>query len=42
VKHAWKLYEGGEHTVAAIASLLGVSRQTIYRALEPEAVAAAK
>ncbi|HEX6525472.1 MAG TPA: recombinase family protein [Streptosporangiaceae bacterium] len=42
VRHARKLYAGGEHTVAAIASLLGVSRQTIYRALEPEAVAAAR
>jgi hypothetical protein len=31
-QHARKLYEGGEHTVASIASLLGVSRQTIYRA----------
>ena len=28
------------HTVADIAAELGVSRQTIYRALEPEAVAA--
>jgi hypothetical protein len=29
----------GQHTVAQIATLLGVSRRTIYRALEPEAVA---
>ena len=41
VKHARQLYADGEHTVAEIAGLLGVSRQTVYRALEPEAVAAA-
>jgi len=41
VKHARKLYAEGGHTVADIASLFGVSRQTIYRALEPEAVASA-
>jgi DNA invertase Pin-like site-specific DNA recombinase len=40
IDHARKLYADGKHTVAQIASLLGVSRQTIYRALEPEAVAA--
>jgi len=34
VRHARKLYEGGEHTVATIAGALGVSRQTVYRALE--------
>lgn len=39
VKHARQLYADGGRTVADIASLLGVSRQTIYRALEPEAVA---
>lgn len=39
VKHARALYAGKEHTVADIAKLLGVSRQTVYRALEPEAVA---
>jgi DNA invertase Pin-like site-specific DNA recombinase len=41
VKHARELYATQEHTVADIASLLGVSRQTIYRALEPEAVGSA-
>ena len=40
VKHARELYASGEHTVAAIAGLLGVSRQTVYRALEPDAVRA--
>lgn len=40
VKHARQLYDAGEHTVAQIAALLGVSRQTVYRALEPEAVTA--
>jgi DNA invertase Pin-like site-specific DNA recombinase len=39
VRHARKLYADGGHTVADIAKLLGVSRQTVYRALEPEAVA---
>jgi DNA invertase Pin-like site-specific DNA recombinase len=39
VRHARKLYADGEHKVADIAKLLGVSRQTVYRALEPEAVA---
>jgi DNA invertase Pin-like site-specific DNA recombinase len=39
IKHARQLYADGEHTVAEIAGLLGVSRQTVYRALEPEAVA---
>jgi DNA invertase Pin-like site-specific DNA recombinase len=41
LEHARKLYAGGEHSVAAIGKLLGVSRQTIYRALEPETVIAA-
>jgi DNA invertase Pin-like site-specific DNA recombinase len=40
IKHARKLYAEGGHTVAEIASLFGVSRQTIYRALEPDAVGA--
>jgi DNA invertase Pin-like site-specific DNA recombinase len=39
LSHARKLYADGKHTVAEIASLFGVSRQTIYRALEPDAVA---
>jgi DNA invertase Pin-like site-specific DNA recombinase len=39
ITHARKLYADGGHTVAEIASLFGVSRQTIYRALEPDAVA---
>jgi DNA invertase Pin-like site-specific DNA recombinase len=39
IKHARQLYADGTHTVADIANLFGVSRQTIYRALEPEAVA---
>jgi DNA invertase Pin-like site-specific DNA recombinase len=39
VKHARKVYAEGGHTVADIAKLLGVSRQTVYRALDPEAVA---
>ena len=38
VRHARQLYADGGHTVAEIAGLLGVSRQTVYRALEPEAV----
>jgi hypothetical protein len=38
VRHARQLYDDGRHTVADIAKLLGVSRQTIYRALEPDAV----
>jgi DNA invertase Pin-like site-specific DNA recombinase len=38
VRHVRQLYENGKHTVADIAKLLGVSRQTVYRALEPEAV----
>jgi len=39
IKHARQLYAEGGKTVAEIAGLLGVSRQTVYRALEPEAVA---
>ncbi len=42
VRHARDLYRGGEHTVAAIARLLGVSRPTIYRALAPAAVVTAE
>jgi DNA invertase Pin-like site-specific DNA recombinase len=38
VKHARKLYAEGGHTVAQIVGQFGVSRQTIYRALEPDAV----
>jgi DNA invertase Pin-like site-specific DNA recombinase len=38
MKHARELYAAGGHTVASIAGVLGVSRQTVYRALEPEAV----
>jgi DNA invertase Pin-like site-specific DNA recombinase len=37
--HARELYADRKHTVAEIAALFGVSRQTIYRALEPGAVA---
>jgi DNA invertase Pin-like site-specific DNA recombinase len=40
VKHARDLYAGKEHTVMDIATLLGVSRQTVYRVLEPADVAA--
>lgn len=32
--HVVKLMEAGEHTVAEVAALLGVSRATIYRTLE--------
>jgi DNA invertase Pin-like site-specific DNA recombinase len=39
IKHARQLYADGGKTVAEIAGLLGVSRQTVYRALETEAVA---
>ena len=41
MKHARELYGAAGHTVASIAGVLGVSRQTVYRALEPEAVGAA-
>jgi DNA invertase Pin-like site-specific DNA recombinase len=37
-QHARQLYASGEHKVSEIAGLFGVSRQTIYRALEPTAV----
>jgi DNA invertase Pin-like site-specific DNA recombinase len=40
LEHARKLYADGEHKVTDIAALFGVSRQTVYRALEPEAVSA--
>ena len=40
LKHARQLYADGKATVAEIAALFGVSRQTIYRALEPDAVGA--
>lgn len=39
MKHARDLYAAGEHKVTDIAKLLGVSRQTVYCAFEPEAVA---
>jgi DNA invertase Pin-like site-specific DNA recombinase len=38
LEHARQLHAAGEHTVSGIAGLFGVSRQTIYRALEPTAV----
>ena len=38
VKHVRQLYADGNHTVAQIAVPIGVSRQTICEALEPEAV----
>jgi DNA invertase Pin-like site-specific DNA recombinase len=38
LEHARRLYADGKHTVAEIAALFGVSRQTIYRALESDAV----
>ncbi|MGH2884180.1 MAG: recombinase family protein [Solirubrobacteraceae bacterium] len=34
---AWQLYEGKAHTVAQIAEIVGVSRATLYRHLEPNA-----
>ncbi len=40
ISHARRLYADGRHTVADIAGLLGVSRQTVYRCLEPSAVKA--
>ncbi|HEY1919775.1 MAG TPA: recombinase family protein [Streptosporangiaceae bacterium] len=39
IQHARQLYADGDYTVAGIATLLGVSRQTIYRALEAETIA---
>ncbi|MGH3181619.1 MAG: recombinase family protein [Streptosporangiaceae bacterium] len=38
IGHARRLYADGGHTVAQIAGLFGVSRQTVYRVLEPAAV----
>jgi len=35
---ARKMYDSGEHTVAAIAETLGISRATVYRALQIETV----
>ncbi|MGH3616375.1 MAG: helix-turn-helix domain-containing protein [Pseudonocardia sp.] len=32
--HARKLRDGSEHTVSAIAEIVGVSRATVYRALD--------
>ncbi|MDN5918709.1 MAG: helix-turn-helix domain-containing protein [Pseudonocardia sp.] len=32
--HAQQLYDGGEHTVAQIAALLGVARTTVYGHLD--------
>ncbi len=40
VKHTRELYAAGKTTVAEIAALFDVSRQTVYRALEPGAVGA--
>jgi DNA invertase Pin-like site-specific DNA recombinase len=40
IKHARQLYSDGKATVAEIAALFSVSRQTIYRALEADAVSA--
>jgi DNA invertase Pin-like site-specific DNA recombinase len=37
-KHARQLYAGKDHTVADISKLLGVSRQTVYRVLDPAEV----
>ena len=37
VRLARQLYASKEHTVAAIASTLGVSRASIYRHLGPDA-----
>jgi len=34
---AWTLYQGKQHTVAQIAEIVGVSRATLYRHLEPAA-----
>lgn len=38
VDHVRRLYAGGDTTVADIAALFSVSRQTIYRVLEPDTV----
>lgn len=40
VEHARKLRDGGEHTMTAIAEIVGCSRATLYRALDPEVSAA--
>lgn len=37
-EHARKLRDGGEHTMAQIAELVGCSRATLYRVLEPARV----
>jgi len=33
---ARRMYQSGEHTVAAIAGVLGVSRATLYRSFAAE------
>jgi DNA invertase Pin-like site-specific DNA recombinase len=38
LEHARAMYAARQHTVSQIAAVLGVSRQTVYRALEPGAV----
>jgi DNA invertase Pin-like site-specific DNA recombinase len=40
VAHARKLRDGGDHTMAQIAELVGCSRATLYRVLEPVSVLA--
>jgi DNA invertase Pin-like site-specific DNA recombinase len=40
IEHARELYAAKTHTVADIAKLLGVSRQTVYRVIEDPATAA--
>ena len=37
VKLARQLYDAREHTVEQIATMLGLSRKTVYRYLEPAA-----
>jgi DNA-binding phage protein len=37
VAHGRKLRDGGEYAMAQIAELVGCSRATLYRVLEPEA-----
>jgi DNA invertase Pin-like site-specific DNA recombinase len=39
---ARRLYEGKAHTVAQIAEIVGVSRATLYRHLEPNTQQVAK
>lgn len=41
VAHARKLRDGGEHTMSEIAELVGCSRATLYRVLEPAAAESA-